>query len=163
MTYFVVNYTCREQTLKFTCLIKHVYLISKNQLKSCTKKCLFMGYSTTAWTEFCHFWTPLLRGQFLYTERRQKQTFLTPSLPNLVHVVIEWHNEKTIWYFQSKSEVCRQSDVCLMTILWLWSLNRGIETGFCTGAHLHFHTEIKYFHNWNRNVLQSFKGPKKMF
>ena len=66
----------------------------------------------------------------------------------------EWLNEKTIWYFQSKSEVCRQSDVCLMTILWLWSLNRGIETGFCTGAHRHFHTEIKHFDNWNSCKIQ---------
>ena len=32
---------------------------------------------TTTWTEFCHFWPPL-RGQFLYPERGQKQTFLTP-------------------------------------------------------------------------------------
>ena len=31
-----------------------------------------------------------LRGKFLYPERGQKQTFLTPSPPHLVHVVIEW-------------------------------------------------------------------------
>ena len=32
---------------------------------------------------------PPLRGQFLYPERGQKQTFLTPSPPHLVHVIIE--------------------------------------------------------------------------
>ena len=49
------------------------------------------GHSTTTWTEICHFFTPPpLRGQFLYPERGQKQTFLTPSPPHLVHVVIEW-------------------------------------------------------------------------
>ena len=30
-----------------------------------------------------------LRGQFLYPERRQKQTFFDPLPPHLVHVVIE--------------------------------------------------------------------------
>ena len=36
------------------------------------------------------FFDPLpLRGQFLYPERGQKQTFFTPSPPHLVHVVIE--------------------------------------------------------------------------
>ena len=30
-----------------------------------------------------------LHGQFLYTERGQKQTFSNPSPPHLVHVVIE--------------------------------------------------------------------------
>ena len=29
-------------------------------------------------------------GEFLYPERGQKQIFLTPSPPHLVHVVIEW-------------------------------------------------------------------------
>jgi hypothetical protein len=48
------------------------------------------GHSTTMWTEFCHFLTPLLCGQFLYPERGQKQTFLTPSSPHLVHLFIEW-------------------------------------------------------------------------
>ena len=46
------------------------------------------GHSTTTWTEFCHFFTPLpLCGQFLYPECGQKQTFFDP--PHLVHVVIE--------------------------------------------------------------------------
>ena len=31
-----------------------------------------------------------LRGQFLYPERGQKQTFFDPLPPHLVHVVIEW-------------------------------------------------------------------------
>ena len=39
------------------------------------------GHSKTTWTEFCHF---------LYSERRQKQTFFDPSPPHLVHVVIKW-------------------------------------------------------------------------
>ena len=33
---------------------------------------------------------PPLRGQFLYPERGQKQTFFDPSPLHLVHVVIEW-------------------------------------------------------------------------
>ena len=46
------------------------------------------GHLTSTWTEFCHF----LRGQFLYPDRGQKQTFLNPfpPPPHLVHVVIEW-------------------------------------------------------------------------
>ena len=32
---------------------------------------------------------PPLRGQFLYPQRGQKQTFLDPLPPHLVHVVIE--------------------------------------------------------------------------
>ena len=36
------------------------------------------------------FSDPLLRGQFLYSERGQKQTFFDPSPPHFVHVVIEW-------------------------------------------------------------------------
>ena len=41
------------------------------------------GHSSTTWTELCHFLTPpLLRGQFLYPERGQKQIFLTPSPPS---------------------------------------------------------------------------------
>ena len=48
------------------------------------------GHSTTTWTEFCYFLTPPpLRGQFLYPECGQNQTFL-PTPPHLVHVVIEW-------------------------------------------------------------------------
>ena len=46
------------------------------------------GHSSTMWTEF--FDPPSLCRQFLYSERGQKQTFLTPSPPHLVHVVIEW-------------------------------------------------------------------------
>ena len=46
------------------------------------------GHSTTTWTEFCHYLTPIpLCGQFLYPECGQKQTFFDP--PHLVHVVIE--------------------------------------------------------------------------
>ena len=49
------------------------------------------GHSTTTWTEFCNFLTPLpFVRTVLYPERGQKQTFLTPSPPHLVHVVIEW-------------------------------------------------------------------------
>ena len=33
---------------------------------------------------------PALRGQFLYPERGEKQTFFDPLPPHLVHVVIEW-------------------------------------------------------------------------
>jgi hypothetical protein len=32
---------------------------------------------------------PLMRGQFLYLERGQKQTFFDPLPPHLFHVVIE--------------------------------------------------------------------------
>ena len=31
-----------------------------------------------------------VRGQFLYPEHGQKQTFFDPLPPHLVHVVIEW-------------------------------------------------------------------------
>ena len=42
------------------------------------------GHSTTTWTEFCHFLPPPpLRGQFLYLERGQKQTFFDPLPPHL--------------------------------------------------------------------------------
>ena len=46
-----------------------------------------LGYPVRlgTWTEFCHFLTPSLRGNCLYPERGQKQTFFDP----LVHVVIE--------------------------------------------------------------------------
>ena len=47
------------------------------------------GHSTTKWTEFCHFLIPPLRGQFLYPERGEKQTFFDPLPLHLVHVVIE--------------------------------------------------------------------------
>ena len=57
--------------------------------RSCYLFTLIRGHSTTMWTEFCHFLTPL-RGQFLYPERGQKQTFFDPP-PHLVHVVIECH------------------------------------------------------------------------
>ena len=47
------------------------------------------GHSTTTWTEFCHFLTPPpLRGLFMPWAWK-KQTFLTPSSPYIVHVVIE--------------------------------------------------------------------------
>ena len=39
------------------------------------------GHSTTTWTELCHFMPPPWRGQFLYSEREQKQTFFDPHLP----------------------------------------------------------------------------------
>ena len=44
------------------------------------------GYSTTTWTEFCNFFTPLppLRGRFLYPERGQKQTFFTALPPPIL-------------------------------------------------------------------------------
>ena len=35
------------------------------------------------------FFDPPLHGQFLYSERGQKQTFFDPLPPHLVHVVIE--------------------------------------------------------------------------
>ena len=46
-------------------------------------QCDTRRHSTTTWTEFCHFLTPPhpLRGQFLYPERGQKQTFFDPLLP----------------------------------------------------------------------------------
>ena len=47
-------------------------------------------HSTTTWTEFCHFLTPSLRGNCLYPERGQKQTFFDPLPPHFIHVVIEW-------------------------------------------------------------------------
>ena len=40
------------------------------------------GHSTTTWTEFCHFLTPPLRGQFLYPKRGQKKTFFDPLPPS---------------------------------------------------------------------------------
>ena len=41
------------------------------------------GHSTTTWTKFYHFLTlPPLRGQFLYPERGQKQTFFDPVPPS---------------------------------------------------------------------------------
>ena len=51
---------------------------------------LIRGLSTTTWTEFCHFLTPSppLRGQFLYPERGQKQTFYDLILST--YIVIEW-------------------------------------------------------------------------
>ena len=39
------------------------------------------GHSATMWTELCHFLpppSPSRRGQFLYPEREQKQTFFDP-------------------------------------------------------------------------------------
>ena len=53
--------------------------------------CLGFFDSDVTWTEFCHLLTPPpLHGQFLYTEREQKQTFFDPFPPHLVHIVIEW-------------------------------------------------------------------------
>ena len=41
------------------------------------------GHSTTTWTEFCHFLTPLpLRRPFLYPKRGKKQTFFDPLPPS---------------------------------------------------------------------------------
>jgi hypothetical protein len=51
--------------------------------KHCWHPIAIRGHSTTTWTEFCHFLTPPLRGQFLYPERGQKQTFFDP-LPPLI-------------------------------------------------------------------------------
>ena len=45
----------------------------------------------------------LLRGQFI-SQREQKQTFLTPFLPHLVHVVIEW---LPTFLFQSQFDIHR--------------------------------------------------------
>ena len=39
---------------------------------------------------FAIFWPPPLRGQFLYPERGQKQTFIDPLPSHFIHVVIEW-------------------------------------------------------------------------
>ena len=56
--------------------------------KKCLRKMLQLlhlrDHSTTMWTEFCHFLTPILRGQYLYHESGQKQTFLTPFPPPLI-------------------------------------------------------------------------------
>ena len=46
-----------------------------NNLTEKKQQLSFRGHSTTTWTEFCHFLTPSLRGQFLYLQRGQKQTF----------------------------------------------------------------------------------------
>ena len=44
---------------------------------------LLWGHSTTTWSEFCTFLTsPHLLGQFLYSERGQKQTFFDPLPPS---------------------------------------------------------------------------------
>ena len=56
----------------------------------CILRFQLRGHSTITWTEFCHFLTQSLRGQFLYPEHGQKQTFFDPFPPHLVHVVIEW-------------------------------------------------------------------------
>ena len=58
-------------------------------IKRISEGALFVrGHSTTAWTEFCDFLTPL-RGQFLYPERGQTQRFFDTFPPHFVHVVIE--------------------------------------------------------------------------
>ena len=46
----------------------------------------FNNYVDRILTFFDH---PHLRGQFLYPEREQKQTFFDPFPPHLVHIVIE--------------------------------------------------------------------------
>ena len=46
-------------------------------------------HSTTMWTEFCHFLTPPLRGQFYTLSVDKNKHFLTPSPPQPVHVIIE--------------------------------------------------------------------------
>ena len=51
------------------------------------------GHSTATWTEFCHFLPPSsLRGQFLYPERGQKQTFFDPLQvrPNILAQFFDW-------------------------------------------------------------------------
>ena len=52
------------------------------------------GHSTTTWP----FFDPPPSGQFFYPERGQKQTFLDPLPPHLVHVVIEC--PKLFFFFQ---------------------------------------------------------------
>ena len=83
-------------------------------------KAIYPGvHSTIMWTEFCHFLTtPPLRGQFLYPECGQKQTFFdTLSPPHLVHVVFECLQRKMEQFFKigncraghQKSDGCKQS------------------------------------------------------
>ena len=54
----------------------------------------YRKHKGTTWTEFYLFFDPTPpRGKFLFPERGQKQTFLTPPPPpppHLVHVVIDW-------------------------------------------------------------------------
>ena len=54
------------------------------------------GHSTTTWTEFCNFWTPLPCVDSFYTLSVDKKIFLTPSPPHHVHVFIEWPLRRTI-------------------------------------------------------------------
>ena len=52
--------------------------------------CLGVIQQLHTWTESDIFASPpLLRGQILYPERGQKQTFFDPLPPHRVHVVIE--------------------------------------------------------------------------
>ena len=70
---------------------KNFLMLSGCKLKTSCYRFHLRGHSTTTWTEFCHFLTPpLLRGQFLYSKRGQKQTFFDTLPSHLVHVVIEW-------------------------------------------------------------------------
>ena len=54
------------------------------------QKLMLRGIQQLRGQNFAIFHHPALRGQFLYPERGQKQTFFEPLPPYLVHVVIEW-------------------------------------------------------------------------
>ena len=81
----------RGQVKNFVCFLGNLKTPKYQPLRRqiVDKQICTRGHSTTTWTEFCHFLTPLC-GQFLYPEHGQKQTFFDPLPPHLVHVVIEW-------------------------------------------------------------------------
>ena len=54
---------------------------------------------------------PPLRGQFLYPERGQKQTFFDPFPPHLVHVVIEWPLAKSSGFCLASSKCINFSSI----------------------------------------------------
>ena len=71
---------------------------------------------------FAIFWPPPLRGQFLYPEHGQKQTFFDPLPPHLVHVIIEWSLWITLCNCDQKIIFIRLTNVIpFLAKLTLWS------------------------------------------